>query len=121
MVPAALASVGVKLLLFVVSLVHHPSPPRIVLLEEPENGVHPRRLGEIMSLLHEVTQGKYGDHPAQVILTTHSPYLLDHVDLETDQVLVFSRERDGSRTAQPRETNCQVASQPASPPPITMA
>jgi hypothetical protein len=27
--------------------------------------------------------------------------LLDHVDLETDQVLVFSREADGSRTARP--------------------
>lgn len=100
-IPASLASVGVRLLLFMVVLVHLPDPPRIILLEEPENGVHPRRLEEIMQMLHQGTQGAYGGRPAQVILTTHSPYLLDHVDLDRDQVLVFSREPDGSRTARP--------------------
>lgn len=99
--PASRASVGVRLLLFMVVLVHLPEPPRIILLEEPENGVHPRRLEEIMSMLRNATLGAYGGRPSQVILTTHSPYLLDHVDLETDQVLVFSREPDGSRTARP--------------------
>jgi predicted ATPase len=99
--PASQASVGVRLLLFIVVLVHSPQPPRIILLEEPENGVHPRRLEEIMLMLHQATLGAYGGRPSQVIVTTHSPYLLDHVDLETDQVLVFSREEDGSRTARP--------------------
>lgn len=101
LMPASLASVGVRLLLFIVVLVHLPRPPRIILLEEPENGVHPRRLEEIMQMLHQATQGAYGGRPSQVILTTHSPYLLDHVDLDRDQVLVFSREPDGSRTARP--------------------
>lgn len=99
--PASFASVGVRLLLFIVVLVHLPQPPRIILLEEPENGVHPRRLEEIMHMLHQATVGAYGGRPSQVILTTHSPYLLDHVDLDRDQVLVFSRELDGSRTARP--------------------
>lgn len=99
--PASLASVGVRLLLFIVVLVHLPRPPRIILLEEPENGVHPRRLEEIMRMMRQASEGAYGGRPSQVILTTHSPYLLDHVDLSTDQVLVFSREADGSRTAQP--------------------
>lgn len=98
-IPGSLASVGVRLLLFIVTLVRHPSPPRIVLLEEPENGVHPRRLGDIVRLLREVTEGGHGAEPCQVILTTHSPYLLDHVDLDRDQVLVFSRLDDGGRTA----------------------
>jgi len=35
----------------------------------------------------------------QVILSTHSPYLLDHVRLPEDQVIVFAREEDGRRTA----------------------
>jgi len=104
-IPARLASVGVRLLLFIVTLVHLPQPPRIILLEEPENGVHPRRLEEIMQLLRGATLGTYGGRPSQVILTTHSPYLLDHVDLKTDQVLVFSREPDGSRTARPADAD----------------
>jgi len=95
------ASVGVRLMLFFVALTYHPSPPKIILLEEPENGVHPRRLADVMKLLRDITQGVHCGHPAQVILTTHSPYLLDHVDLDRDQVLVFRREADGSRTAEP--------------------
>jgi len=99
--PAESTSTGVRLLLFFLTLAYHPQPPRLVLVEEPENGVHPRRLAEIMRLLRELTQGKHGDHAAQVVLTTHSPYLLDYVDLNTDQVLVFRRNDDGSRTAEP--------------------
>ncbi len=95
------ASVGVRLMLFFVALTYHPSPPKIILLEEPENGVHPRRLADVMKLLRDITKGVHCGHPAQVILTTHSPYLLDHVDLDQDQVLVFRREQDGSRTAEP--------------------
>jgi len=100
-IEAARSSVGVRLLLFFLSLAFHPNPPDVILLEEPENGIHPRRLAEVMDLLRKLTKGELGGHPAQVILTTHSPYLLDLVDLETDQVLVFQREDDGSRSVQP--------------------
>jgi predicted ATPase len=99
--PADRTSVGLRLVLFFVALAFHPSPPRTILLEEPENGVHPRRLADVMRLLREITQGKHGSHAAQVILTTHSPHLLDYADLEQDQVLVFRRNEDGSRTAEP--------------------
>jgi predicted ATP-dependent endonuclease of OLD family len=57
-----------------------------------------------MLLLHEITRGVHANHAAQVVLTTHSPHLLDFVDLNTDQVLVFSRQEDGSRTAEPADT-----------------
>ncbi len=94
------ASAGVRLLIFFISIAFHPSPPRLILLEEPETGLHPRRLGEVMTILRRMTQGDFGGHPTQVVLTTHSPYLLDCVDLDVDQVLVFRRESDGSRTAE---------------------
>lgn len=94
-------SVGVRLMLFFVALGYHPSPPRLILLEEPENGVHPRRQAEIVRLLRDLTTGVNGKQPAQVILSTHSPYLLDSINLEKDQVLVFRRQEDGSRTAEP--------------------
>ena len=99
--PADLASDGVKVLMFFLALSYHPKPPRVVLLEEPENGLHPRRLADVMSLLHDLAIGKNCGHPVQVILSTHSPYLLDHVEVEQDQLLVFSRNGDGSRTAEP--------------------
>jgi predicted ATPase len=91
------------MLLAFVALAHHPTPPRVILIEEPETGVHPKRLEEIVRLLREITQGKHGEHAAQVILTTHSPYLLDYVSLDTDQVLVFRRNDDGSRSAEPAD------------------
>ena len=100
-IPAQKTSAGVRLLLFFLALVHHPIPPRVILLEEPETGIHPKRLQDVMELLRGISQGKFGKAPAQVILTTHSPYLLDYVKPEEDQVLVFQRDDDGSRTAKP--------------------
>lgn len=100
-IPADRASVGVRLLLFFVALSYHPQPPPVILLEEPETGFHPRRLARVMQLLRNMTKGAHGGPPAQIILTTHSPYLLDCVDLDQDQVLVFKRQDDGSRTAEP--------------------
>ena len=99
-IPADKSSAGVRLLLFFLALAYHPTPPKVILLEEPENGVHPKRLGDVMRLLREITRGEHGE-PAQVILTTHSPYLMDQVDIEKDQILVFQRESDGKRTVQP--------------------
>ncbi|TWT43652.1 hypothetical protein RAS1_00510 [Phycisphaerae bacterium RAS1] len=100
---AGRASTGVRLMLFFVALSCHPALSPVLLIEEPENGVHPQRLGEIMKVLRGITRGAADSKPAQVILTTHSPYLLDHINLDTDQVLVFRRNDDGSRTAEPAD------------------
>ena len=92
-------STGARMLFFFVTLAHHPNSPDVLLIEEPENGVHPQRLKDIVDLLRRLTQGNLNGHSVQVILTTHSPYLLDHVRLPEDQVLVFRRQDDGRRTA----------------------
>ncbi len=75
------------------------------MLEEPENGLHPKRLGYVVDLLRSLTQGKLGGKAVQVILTTHSPYLLDAIRLAEDQVIVFRREDDGHRTAMEADEN----------------
>lgn len=63
---------------------------QILLIEEPENGVHHASLHEIIETLRRMTEtGK-----TQVILTTHSPYLLDEVAPE--QVRVFAKMEDGA-------------------------
>ncbi|AMR28068.1 hypothetical protein A0257_13855 [Hymenobacter psoromatis] len=45
--------------------------PRIILLEEPELGIHPDQLQMLLSLIREVSK----EH--QVIITTHSPQVLN--------------------------------------------
>ena len=93
------ASTGVRSLIFFLALAHHPKPPPLILIEEPETGLHPKRLEDVVGLLRSITRGVHGT-ASQVVLSTHSPYLLDCVDLAQDQVLVFRRMEDGSRTAE---------------------
>ena len=100
-ISAERASTGVKLLLFFTALAFHPTPPKTILLEEPENGVHPKRLKDVVELIRGVTQGVHADHLAQVVVTTHSPYLLDFINPAEDQVLVFRRASSGERTVEP--------------------
>ena len=104
-IPGNSLSTGVRILLFFTALAHHPTPPEVVLIEEPETGVHPQRLKNIVELLRSLTDGRLGGRKAQVILTTHSPYLLDHVRLPEDQVIVFRREPDGHRSAMEADEN----------------
>ncbi|MBI5494280.1 MAG: AAA family ATPase [Deltaproteobacteria bacterium] len=101
--PADQASTGVRALIFYLALAYHPTPAPLILIEEPETGLHPKRLEDVMRLLRAIAEGQHGS-PAQVVLSTHSPYLLDCVDLEKDQVLVFRRLPDGTRTAEPADT-----------------
>lgn len=98
-IPGHRLSTGVRMLFFFVALAHHPNPPQVALIEEPENGVHPKRLKHIVALLRQMTSGKLSAQPVQVILSTHSPYLLDHIHVPDDQVIVFHRESDGRRAA----------------------
>jgi predicted ATPase len=73
-VPAAQASDGVLLILAYLALLFSPEPPRLILIEEPENGIHPRRLQEVLGLLRELVSEQAR---TQVLLTTHSPYAVD--------------------------------------------
>lgn len=102
-IPGDEASAGVRILLFYMALAFHPDPPHLLLVEEPENGIHPRRLKEVIGLLRSMTTGQHTGHPTQVVLTTHSPYLLDFIDPKQDQVLVFRRQEDGNRTVDPMD------------------
>jgi hypothetical protein len=87
---SASVSDGVMLSLAYVAICNQPEPPKILLIEEPENGVHYASLQAIVSTLRELTKKK----DVQVILTTHSPYLLDLV--EPDEVYLFSKDQIGA-------------------------
>ncbi|MCK4623699.1 MAG: AAA family ATPase [Phycisphaerae bacterium] len=81
---------GVMLSLAFIALAYSPKPPNILLIEEPENGVHYASLKEIVSTLKDLSDNK----DVQVILTTHSPYLLDLV--EPEEVRVFAKDKEGA-------------------------
>ncbi len=72
--PASQAAEGMLYILAYLALMHLAEPPRVLLIEEPENGIHPNRVRDIVRILRELVQR----HPAtQIVMTSHSPYLVD--------------------------------------------
>jgi predicted ATPase len=77
-VPGWMLSTGTLRLLALLALLRHPNPPPLIVVEEIENGLDPRSI----HLLVEEIRNAVLDGTTQVILTTHSPYLLDLLTLE---------------------------------------
>ena len=65
---------GVMLILAYVTVLHMTDPPSLLLVEEPENSIHPARLKEVLTMLRELVEEQ---DQTQVVLTTHSPYVVD--------------------------------------------
>ncbi len=63
----------------------------LVLVEEPENGLHPAGIRDVMTLLREISTR------AQVIIATHSPIVVD--ELDPNEVTVLRREGRAGTTA----------------------
>jgi hypothetical protein len=86
-VPSWTASDGTLRLLALTLLAYIPDLEGVYLIEEPENGIHPRAVETMYQSLSNV----YG---AQVLLATHSPIILSLV--EPGQLLCFAKASDGS-------------------------
>ena len=84
-IPARVLSEGTLRLLGLLALSGAEGTPSLVGFEEPENGVHPRRIELIADLLK--TSSQSGE--TQYIVTTHSPILPDR--LPDDALFVVSR------------------------------
>ena len=78
-VPARVLSEGTLRLLGLLALTGAENTPSLVGFEEPENGVHPRRIELIADLLKASSQS--GE--TQYIVTTHSPILPDRLPNES--------------------------------------
>ena len=63
------------------ALLQQPSVA-VIAIEEPELTVHPGALPLLVDYLHQATE------VSQVIITTHSPLILDVLDLDRDKVFV---------------------------------
>jgi len=83
------ASDGAILFLGFLALAHVPDPPTLLLIEEPENGIYPKRLGEVIMLLRQLVTRTEGVRFPQIIMSTHSPYVLSF--FEPEEVTFLSR------------------------------
>lgn len=84
-VPGWLLSTGTLRFLGILALLRHPNPPPLIIIEELENGLDPRTLSLIIDEMRNALEaGK-----TQIIVTTHSPYLLDLLDLS--QIVLVER------------------------------
>src|SRR5947208_8275222 len=90
-VPGWLLSTGTLRILAILAALRHPKPPPLLVIEEVENGLDPRTLHLLVEEIRVAITGGI----TQVVLTTHSPYLLDLLDLS--QIVVVERE-DGLPT-----------------------
>jgi predicted ATPase len=70
---ARVVSEGTLRVLGLLALTGAKEPPALIGFEEPENGIHPRRIRLVAELLK--TRAAAGN--SQVVVTTHSPVLLD--------------------------------------------
>jgi predicted ATPase len=93
------ASDGAILFLGFLAITSLPEPPKLILIEEPEKGVYPKRLEEIVKLLREVVAGTPESSRPQLILSTHSPYLLSF--FAPEEVTLMSRQAGGGVIARP--------------------
>ncbi len=81
---------GVLRLLAITSMLYLDQIPSLITFEEPENGVHPQLVREVVQILRELTQRKPPNR-CQVFFTTHSPYVLDEFFDHPEQVYCMER------------------------------
>jgi ABC-type uncharacterized transport system ATPase subunit len=68
-------------------------PTPLILIEEPENGLHPSRIGDVMQVLREVS------NTSQILLATHHPLVIN--ELQPDEVTLITRTPERGTIATP--------------------
>jgi predicted ATPase len=86
-VPAWSVSDGTLRLLALTFLAYAPLPASLVLIEEPENGLHPQAVEPVLQSLRSI-------YSAQVLCASHSPVVLGLV--EPRDLLCFAKDATGA-------------------------
>jgi energy-coupling factor transporter ATP-binding protein EcfA2 len=89
-VPADLLSEGTVLALGLLTKLHEPDRPRLVLLDDIDRGLHIDAQSKLVEVLRELMEH---DPELQIVCTTHSPYLLDRFDPAEVRVLSLDANR----------------------------
>ena len=85
-------SEGTLYFIALLCIINQPNPPKLLLLEEPEKGIHPRRIFEVIQFILRLVEEK----DIQVIMTTHSPVVLDMFADMPESVFIFDKDEEGA-------------------------
>ncbi len=88
-VPATNVSEGTMLVLGLLAMLHSPSRPKIILLDDIEKGLHPDAQRELVVMLREILAMQ---SDLQIVATSHSPYFLDFLKFEEVRVMTLSED-----------------------------
>lgn len=86
-VPSSGLSDGTLRILVLTLLAYVPKPPRFLVTEEPENGIHPQATEVVL-------QGLSSIYDSQVLVSSHSPVVLASLNL--DQILAVRIDDSGA-------------------------
>ena len=90
-IPAHMASEGTMLVLGLLTAIMGPTRPEVVLMDDLDRSLHPKAQADLVGLLRKLLE----QHPdMQIVATSHSPYLLDH--LRPEEVRLTTLRDDGS-------------------------
>ncbi len=87
-------SQGTLFALTLLAIAHLPNPPSVVCLEDPDRGMHPRLLRDVLDATERLANPqvfKESRSPVQVIMTTHSPLLVDQFRDRPDDVVLIQK------------------------------
>ena len=85
--PSWLISDGTLRMLALTLIAYIPGLHGLFLIEEPENGIHPKAVETVFQSLSSV-------YEAQILIATHSPVILGVANL--DDILCFAKTQDGA-------------------------
>ncbi len=85
-------SEGTLYFMALLCIINQPNPPKLLLLEEPEKGIHPRRIFEVIQFILRLVEEK----DVQVIMTTHSPIVVDMFKDMPESVFIFDKDEEGA-------------------------
>ncbi len=79
-------------------LLNDPTPPPLLCIEEPENGLHPKLLGILAEEIRAHSRGGINSSGTQVFVSSHSPYFIDA--LKPEELWIMERNDKGYATIQ---------------------
>ena len=92
--PASRLSDGTIRFIALLAILCHPNPPPLICIEEPEIALHPDSIDLVVELLRNASER------TQLIVTTHSPWLIDRLSATPDCVVVCERDRHPEKGTQ---------------------
>jgi hypothetical protein len=90
-IPSSMVSEGTIRVLGLLTVLMDPTCPRLLLIDDLDRGVHPKAQRDLIDFLRVFLNN---NPDAQIVATSHSPYLLDNLKLE--KVRLTTLAPDGS-------------------------